>query len=425
MDNDQANNEKVIQFPTAKQDEGGGSGEFFTFDRRSFAAACRLGLNPAVAYLTIARGAGSRSKSAWSIDAIERHTGMGRAMAKKAVKTLIDAGLLTLERGGTRPRYGIVPAHLLPGAVLSPDERRVFDLVGNKPTRIKAADIRTASQLVRRGLLKEEYRDYSRDPRADDILSDKPLEIWLPNAIVDGAADEDSPLTFLRQMQDIRKLQLFVALYDNSDLPTYAGVDRSMLYQEHTVSKVSQRGALTVWGFDGDGRTFSAGRPPLHDSFLTGANHETRDAALADFWGALGSFQDCGFITFIPYVFESDDPGAGVLHAYPTQDRGCEPWEREVAEAAHAAGIVCIPATQQEWAAQLGRHLLPQPSHISGLTIIGIARLRYRPRTRMTAAWFAMSKERSAKHLQAYQKVAEANKNAGQAAGSNMQHKLT
>jgi len=148
--------DKVIQFPTAKRDGAGagGSGEFFTFDRRCFAEACKLGLNPAVAYLIIARGAGSRTKSSWSVDSIERYTGMGRPRAKKAVKTLIDAGLLTLERGGTRPQYGIVAV-----GSLSPDEQRVFDLVGNKPTKLKERDAKTASQLVRRGLLMEELRN--------------------------------------------------------------------------------------------------------------------------------------------------------------------------------------------------------------------------------------------------------------------------
>jgi hypothetical protein len=39
---------KVIQFPTAKQDEAsaGAAGEFFSIDRRTFAEATKLGLTP-------------------------------------------------------------------------------------------------------------------------------------------------------------------------------------------------------------------------------------------------------------------------------------------------------------------------------------------------------------------------------------------
>jgi hypothetical protein len=50
--------DKVIQFPTAKQNSAGdGTGEFFSIDRRTFAEAAKLGLNAAVADLTIARWA--------------------------------------------------------------------------------------------------------------------------------------------------------------------------------------------------------------------------------------------------------------------------------------------------------------------------------------------------------------------------------
>jgi hypothetical protein len=104
-DDDQA---KIISFPVSKNTAGG---EFFVVDRRAFAAACRLGLNPAVAYLAIARGAGSRPKSLWSVDAIERYSGISRPKAKLAVTTLVDKGLLTLERAGTRPLYGIGGLH--------------------------------------------------------------------------------------------------------------------------------------------------------------------------------------------------------------------------------------------------------------------------------------------------------------------------
>jgi hypothetical protein len=416
---DQAN---VIPFRKAK--DGGvsqGVGEFFAFDHRSFTEACKLGLNAAVAYLVIARG--GYTKSFWSVDAIERKTGMGRIRAKAAIAKLTDAGMLTRERGGTRPQYGIVAAHALPQLALSEDQRKLLEALGEgKSVRPKRS---AADDLVRRGFLEKHWNGgYSIKSGAADLLSPEPQHIWLPNAIVDGAADEPPPLALLRQMQDIRKLQLFVALYDNNDLPNSGGVSRNVLYQEHTVSKVSQRGALTIWGFDGAARTSSAGGSPLPRPFRTGVKHETySDTGFPDFWEALNCFQSCGLLTFIPHVFESDKPDAEVLHAYPIKDAGCEPWELEVATAAHAAGIVCIPASQQEWAAQLGRHLLALPSSLNDLAVIGIARLRYRPRTRMTAAWFAITKERCGKWVQEYQKVAEANKNAGQAVETNMKYK--
>ena len=48
--------DNVIAFPDAKV--ASGVGEFFAIDKRAFGATCEIGLNPAVAYLAIARGAG-------------------------------------------------------------------------------------------------------------------------------------------------------------------------------------------------------------------------------------------------------------------------------------------------------------------------------------------------------------------------------
>ena len=99
----------VIAFPTAR------GGEFFAIDKRTFEGACELGLNPAVAYLTIARGAGrDNATSFWSVNAIEEHTGISRPKANAAIHLLIDRGLLTKERGGSRPLYRIVQGHEIP-----------------------------------------------------------------------------------------------------------------------------------------------------------------------------------------------------------------------------------------------------------------------------------------------------------------------
>jgi hypothetical protein len=51
-----------------------------------------LGLNPAVAYLVLARGSGADNRTtAWSVNAIEGYTGIGRPRAKKAIDALMTA----------------------------------------------------------------------------------------------------------------------------------------------------------------------------------------------------------------------------------------------------------------------------------------------------------------------------------------------
>jgi hypothetical protein len=404
VDNDQANNDNVITLPKARSEKG----EFFMFDRRLFAGACKLGLNAGIAYLLIARGAGCRPTARWSVNALEHYTGMGRPRAKAAIAKIIGHGLLNLEKSGKRPVYGIPMFDSWISARLSDDEKRVLGLFSDGlPTKINRRDELIARRLCGLGFLKDHGAGYFS--KVDLGESQK---IWLPNAIVDGAADEVPPLALLRQMQDVRRLQLFVALYDVNRLTMDGGVSRELLYETHEVSKVSERGEYTIWGF----REASSriGDVHLSSHFLTGKrNEQGKDTGWPDFWKALRVFENCGLLTFIPHVFDSNGPDAEVVHAYPLNDVGCESWEIAAAKAAHAAGVMCIPASQAEWASQQGRHLLPLPSHLDSVTVIGIARLRYRPKTRMTAAWFAISKESCEKHERDYRELAEANRGAG------------
>jgi hypothetical protein len=404
FDVDQGDDEGADQ-PPARTAAGG---EFFVVDRRTFVAACKLGLNPAIAYLTIARGAGSRSTSAWSVDAIERYTGISRPKAKIAITTLIENRIITSERRGTRPLYGIVAFHEWLATTLSANDRFVLELIDDKKeVRIPKSHSHssTAIDLASRGLLNNDNRWFSK---RSELFSNEPLRIWLPNTIVDGAADETPPLALLRQMQDVRRLQLFIALYDFNNLPNDGGVSRALLYQEHALKKVSQRGPLTIWAFNSACNTVSTSSRPLHNIFLTGQKDDRGDdPGLTDFWSALKGLSGCGLMNFIPHVFESNKPEAEMLHAYAIEPDVGETWEHGVADAAHAAALVSLEPAHREWAAENEFHLLPVPSHISNVAVIGIARLRYRPQTRMTAAWFAMSKGRSEAWQSTYESMVQ------------------
>jgi hypothetical protein len=252
--------DNVIAFPDAKA--ASGAGEFFAIDKRAFGATCEIGLNPAVAYLAIARGAGrDNAKSFWSVNAIEEHTGMSRSKANAAIQLLTDYGLLTRERGGTRPLYEIVQGHKIP-PVLSPDERATYNhvLLSKGKFSAQSHDLIVAGRLAARGLL----RVVGTREFAVEASTAEPHWIWLPNAIVDGAADETPPLRLLRQMQDVRRLRLFVSMYDSHDLANDGGISRSVLWQEHTVIKEGSRGASTIWAFDPlCTQTVSGGGSPL------------------------------------------------------------------------------------------------------------------------------------------------------------------
>src|SRR4029077_5219993 len=75
--------------------------------------------------------------------------------------------------------------------------------------------------------------------------------------------------------------------------------------------------------------------------------------------------------------------------------------------AAHEAGKALLTEGQYDWAVKNGIHqLVPVPRHIANVQLIGIARLRYRPHTRMTTAWWADLKASAEKHLARYAEIA-------------------
>ena len=135
-----------------------GTGDFFTVDRRAFDFVCKLGLNQAVSYLVLARGTGGDNRTtSWSVNAVESYTGVGRRRAKKSFEALAKSGVIRLTQETPR-RYFLVPAHEITGCEGYPPEKR--------ERRAEPYDADTASQ---------------------------PDWIWLPNAMIDGAADEIRP----------------------------------------------------------------------------------------------------------------------------------------------------------------------------------------------------------------------------------------
>ena len=78
-------------------------------------------MNAALSYLVRARGTGGdQPTTSSSVNAIESHTGVARPRAQKGLKALETARAIRFLKGGSRPRYFLVPPHEIPGAEGSP-----------------------------------------------------------------------------------------------------------------------------------------------------------------------------------------------------------------------------------------------------------------------------------------------------------------
>lgn len=263
----------VIPIRRKRVPKGDGRGDFFAVDQRLWDRVCALGLNPAVAYLVIARGTGGDNlTSSWSVNAIETHAGMGRIRAKAAVSALVAGGLIHRVRAGSAPRYMIATFNEVAAAgkhvkgelgneylaVLqrieahgdSDDEFKIpasrgveFGWQSPNPKRL-AGELHVAGYLQTR----HGAGDYRLTDAGRRALV--PRWVWLPNAIVDGAANEPSPLERIRQSQFLPALRLFIDMYHEQEVSEVAGVNwRHGVREDFTKHKVGARGLYVVWGF--------------------------------------------------------------------------------------------------------------------------------------------------------------------------------
>src|SRR5262245_49086417 len=92
-----------------------GRGHFFAIDRRTWELVCALGMGPAVAYLLLARFSARNNRTTLaSVQAVEKYTGIARSRARTAIMKLVDADIVQQRRGGTRPKYHLLPYEQIP-----------------------------------------------------------------------------------------------------------------------------------------------------------------------------------------------------------------------------------------------------------------------------------------------------------------------
>lgn len=339
------------------------SGSFFAIDKRNWSRVCDEGINAAAAYLTLGCGTGGDNRTtAWSINAVRNYSGMSLSRAQAAVQRLMAARLVKLKKGGTRPVYDIVPWQ----------------------------------------------------PKTGGKAATKPDHVWLPNQIVTSACGEVPPVELLRQTRDAMTLRLFVDLYHEQNLREDGGVSRAFLWQRHDRYEVGRQGPMTVWGFD-SGSTWVRRAGPIEPHYRDMTAEELKDRSEADKrdgkkWTAHDAFrrietlESLGLLDWIPHLFEGDDDDAEPIHPY---GKGrSDTVEDRLGATANAAGRAMLTERQREWADDKGLWLAPVPHHFRNVQMIGIARMRYRPKTKMTAAWWADLMHKSQGYLDRYAALA-------------------
>jgi hypothetical protein len=386
---------------------------FFAIDRGAFRCAAVGGFNSAVAHLIMARGTGRDNRTTqWSVHSIEQHTGISRTNAAKAVKELLDRGIWKKVRDGKHPIYEVVPGNQIPGGPFTADERVAIAAIRDSkyvPYGSKAA----VEALKARGIIREYGGRRNRSLELDgaEIAAlTGPLAIWLPNTLVDGAAGEVPPIELIRQTRSAPALRLLIELYAVQFLPSFGGVPRELLKQVFERAKVGEQGPFTVWGFRPT--TYMTAAGSLGRLFFTGQINTRDDGTSYDagwdasFWPAVHTLIDLGLVERVGMLLEGDDNEAEIIH--PCAIRGGEPAEREVAAAAKMTARGMVTVGQLGWAERNGYDLLvPVRRHIANVTMVEVFRLKYRPHTAATAAWYALMQQSTSEFLAKYRAIIE------------------
>ena len=97
---------------------------------------------------------------------------------------------------------------------------------------------------------------------------------------------------------------------------------------------------------------------------------------------------------------------AEILHPYGTAGSGCEPVEMAIGKSAHEAGMRLAFPEKIEAAERDGFiYLCPVRSTVPNVMMIGVARLRYRPRTSRTEVWYSELARTGAEVVECFEKL--------------------
>lgn len=386
-----------------------GKGNFFAVDRRTFAGVCGLGMNPAVAYVVLARFSGRDNETtAASVNAIEKHTGISRGRARDALQGLCDHGYVQVLQSGTKPRYQLLPFAEIPGAAPPPmtaEQRQVYDRIKGGDWQLPQTLCKHRNALVKLGWV-QKMPGCGFAVREDVELLYTPRSCWLPNNVVDGAAQEDPPLELIRQAQDVMALRLFVDFYYEQLLTEHGGIARNVIWQKWERERIGAQGEHVVWGFHSARSWMSWGSDatdPHRREQLTPVEKQKAEGEAVDFFPRLNNLVRLGLVQWVPYLFEGEGPEAEAIHPYCFNG---EHVERELATACRDAASALLREDQQEDAEAKGMRLAPLKAHLLNVQMFSIARLRYRPRTALTSAWWAKLNQTCDGHRMAYEALA-------------------
>lgn len=275
---------------------------------------------------------------------------------------------------GIRPAVALLVmarGTLKDNATTSWSAQSVFNYTGMAWRRAQSA----IELLIEEGLV-EQLKE-GKKPR---YKLKKPQEvedfIWLPNELVDGAGNETPPIRRLRERGELGLLQKFIELYSIHDLTADGGLPRAMVRTSFERTKIGLHGPFAMYGFQKKETTANAIEP------LTEFNGAVDEDNNRGAWVILKPLLNMGLIECVNYMVESDDYESEFL--YQINDETTEAMD-------FFTGMLDVSGGEG-FARQIYKFYPLVGLAIQDLkhaTLVGVFRLRYRPKTAKTTVWHA------------------------------------
>lgn len=252
----------------------------------------------------------------------------------------------------------------------------VFKYSGMARRRAKdAIDALVNAELVEVLQTGKKPRYKLQKPKDDESL------LWLPNELIDGAGGEIPPITKLRETGNLELLEKFILLYGLQDLDNDGGLPRDIAQTIFDRKNICSIGHFVLYGFARTKTT--ANSTGLFEEYLECADVMGNQGA----WMVLYPLLRFGLLEQAYYMAESSDHDAELI--YPVNDD---------VERAHQALTFWLEERDGKgfaMEAQSSDHIGIAGEHIENATMVGLLRLRYRPKTGKTARWWALDREKT------------------------------
>ena len=185
----------------------------------------------------------------------------------------------------------------------------------------------------------------------------------------------------------------------------YDGIDRTLLFQKYERQRLAEHSKYTIWGFS-EGEIHMRWAHSLiniHQQDVTEADDKKGITRATTFFRRFGHLQRLGLIQLLPYLVESDDADAELIH--PVGTRFIDSMEEQLGELAQDAARALLhegAATRMELDDLIA---VPVLQHMENVQMIGVFRMRYRPHTNLTGAWWHDFQGRCKQYKSLYENI--------------------